>query len=61
LWKVQQRVLRRVRAEEKESKNLFAVIRAEEKESPQTEPKAGTVFFETFLEASGLQVYLLGS
>jgi hypothetical protein len=31
LWKVQRRVLRIVRAEEKESKNLFAVIRAEKK------------------------------
>jgi len=31
---VRQKFLRKVRAEEKESKNLFAVIRAEEKESP---------------------------
>jgi len=34
LQKVQRRVLRVGRAEEKESKNLFAVIRAKEKENP---------------------------
>ena len=34
LREVQQKFLRKVRAEEKESKKLFAVIRAEEKESP---------------------------
>jgi len=34
LRKIQQRVLQKVRVEEKESKNIFMVIRAEEKESP---------------------------
>jgi hypothetical protein len=34
LQKIQQRVLQKVRVEEKESKNIFMVIRAAEKESP---------------------------
>jgi hypothetical protein len=33
-WETRRKFLRKVRAEEKESKNLFAVIRAEGKENP---------------------------